>query len=55
MTDLKLAEAIVSLRPGAQWTFYGTDLATLIWHDTVQTRPTDADILAAVESLSEES
>lgn len=40
--------AIQSLRPGAQ--FVLTD-DTLDWHDTEQTRPTDAEIAAEINRL----
>lgn len=43
-----LAAALVALRPGAQWTATGNDLSSLVWLDTVQSRPTDAAISAAM-------
>lgn len=42
------ADALLSLRPGAQWTLRGDDLE---WLDTVQTQPTDAEIAAEVARL----
>ena len=42
------ADALVSLRPGAQWTLNGDDLE---WLDTEQTQPTDAEITAEVARL----
>jgi hypothetical protein len=43
--------ALYSLRPKASWTFRGDDLE---WHDTVQTRPTDAEIATEVARLQAE-
>jgi len=42
-------EALVSLRPGAQWTIPAD--GNLIWHDTEQTQPTDAEIEAEIVRL----
>lgn len=44
-------EALLSLRPGAQWTLCGDDLE---WVDTVQTQPTDAEIAAEIVRLQAE-
>jgi hypothetical protein len=42
------ADAIISLRPGAQWVLRGDNLE---WMDTEQTQPTDAEITAEVARL----
>ena len=42
------ANALQSLRPGAQWVLRGDDLE---WLDTEQTQPTDAEINAEVARL----
>jgi hypothetical protein len=42
------AEALQSLRPGAQWVLRGDDLE---WLDTSQIRPTDEEIQAEVARL----
>jgi hypothetical protein len=42
------ADALQSLRPGAQWVLRGDDLE---WMDTAQTQPTDAEITAEVIRL----
>ena len=44
------ANALQSLRPGAQWVLRGDDLE---WLDTEQTQPTDAEITAEVARLQE--
>jgi len=41
-------EALLSLRPGAEWTLRGDDLE---WLDTNQTQPTEAEISAEVARL----
>ena len=43
------ADAILSLRPGAQWVLRGDDLE---WLDTNQTQPTEAEITAEVVRLT---
>lgn len=43
--------ALSSLRPGAQWVLRGDELE---WHDTEQTKPTDAEIEAEVARLQAE-
>ena len=40
--------ALQSLRPNASWTIRGDDLE---WHDTEQTRPTDAEIATELARL----
>jgi uncharacterized small protein (DUF1192 family) len=42
------ADALQSLRPGAQWVLRGDDLE---WLDTEQTQPTDAEIAAEITRL----
>lgn len=43
-----LAEALQSLRPGAQWAIIGDEVR---WLDAVQTRPTDAEIAAEISRI----
>ena len=44
-------EALLSLRPNAQWTLRGDDLE---WVDTLQTQPTEAEIQAEIVRLQAE-
>lgn len=46
---IKKADAILSLRPRAEWTLRGDDLE---WLDQTQSRPTDAEIEAEVSRLT---
>jgi hypothetical protein len=52
MTHAQIANALVSLRPGAQWAFAGDTLDALTWLDESQSRPTDAEITAEAERLA---
>lgn len=45
------SQALLSLRPGAEWVLRGDELE---WLDTKQTRPTDAEIAAEVTRLQAE-
>ena len=45
------ADALQSLRPGAQWVLRGDDLE---WLDTEQTQPTEAEITAEIARLQAE-
>ncbi len=47
-----ISDALSSLRPGAQWTVAGNNLAGIIWHDEDQDRPTDSEIEAEVSRLT---
>jgi hypothetical protein len=44
-------EALLSLRPKAQWTLRGNDLE---WVDTIQTEPTESEINAEIARLQAE-
>lgn len=51
---INIVDAIQSLRPGAIWTYHhGKDNfdEALIWHDEVQSRPTEAELNAEIERL----
>lgn len=44
-------EALIMLRPNAQWTIEGDDLSTLQWNDLEQMRPTDDEIISKAREL----
>ena len=44
-------DALISLRPGAQWSWLGLEYSGLNWLDTEQTKPTAAEINAEIERL----
>ena len=46
--------ALISLRPGAEWTLNGDTYEGLVWLDTVQKKPTVEEINKEIERLIEE-
>lgn len=45
------SDALISLRPGAEWTWSGLEYSGLNWLDTEQAKPTVAEINAEIERL----
>ena len=43
-----IAEALLFLRPGAEWSLDGDTFEGIIWHDKEQTMPTRAELDAAL-------
>lgn len=53
--DRSLGQALVNLRPGAEWTLVDSfDVKTLVWHDRSQSRPSDEQILAEQKRILDE-
>ncbi len=48
MTNVEITKALQDIRPGAEWTLSGDDYANIEWLDTNQTKPTLAQIQAAI-------
>ena len=46
-----IAEALLALRPGAEWVLRGEDYTGLEWLDTSQTKPTETEINSKISSL----
>ena len=46
---IRKSDALLSLRPGAEWIIKGDEVE---WLDTEQTQPTDAEIQAKVDELT---
>jgi hypothetical protein len=44
----KIAKALMSLRPKAEWTLLGDDYSNIEWLDTKQTKPTLAEVEAEI-------
>jgi hypothetical protein len=56
---IKIPQALLSLRPGAQWTCYGNRYEDLVWHELPeeeggQTKPTEDEIAAKILELRAE-
>ncbi len=47
-------DAVISLRPGAQWSWTGTEYSGLTWLDTEQTKPTVQEINTEIERLKQQ-
>jgi hypothetical protein len=47
-------DALISLRPGAQWSWSGTEYSGLTWLDTEQTKPTVQEINTEIERLKQQ-
>lgn len=44
----KIAKALMSLRPKAEWTLLGDDYSNIEWLDTKQTKPTLSEVEAEI-------
>ena len=54
-TTIKITDALLSLRPGAQWTHYGGGYESLTLHDENELPPpTEEEIVAEIERLQAE-
>jgi hypothetical protein len=49
------ADAIKSLRPGAEWTMSGDDVENIIWHTEGVTPLTQAEVDAEIARLEQEA
>jgi hypothetical protein len=47
-------DALISLRPGAQWSWSGHEYSGLTWFDTEQTKPTVQEINTEIERLKQQ-
>ena len=45
------AEAVMSLRPNAEWVMNGDDVANIIWHTEGVTPLTEAEVAAEIKRL----
>ena len=46
-----ITDAIMSLKPGAEWVLRGTEYSGLEWLDSSQTKPTETEINSKISSL----
>jgi hypothetical protein len=49
------AEAVMSLRPGAEWTMNGDEVENIIWHTEGVQPLTTAEVVAEVARLEQEA
>ena len=48
-----IGQALLSLRPGAQWVLRGNDYSGIEWLDSSQTKPTETEVTNKVAELDE--
>jgi hypothetical protein len=46
-----ITHALQSLRPGAQWVLNGETYEGIVWHDTVQTKPSIIEVHTEIDRL----
>jgi len=46
-----IADALVALKPGAQWVLRGTEYSGLEWMDSGQTQPTETEVNSKISAL----
>ena len=46
-----ITDAILQLKPGAEWVFRGTEYSGLEWLDSNQTKPTETEINSKISEL----
>ena len=51
---IAIPDALVSLRPGAQWLMNGMSYSDLVWQDENQTQPTELEVLTEVARLKQQ-
>jgi hypothetical protein len=54
INDIKkigVGDALISLRPGAQWVLNGTSYSDLVWMDENQTKPSELEVITEVDRL----
>lgn len=56
---VKIPQALLSLRPGAQWTHYGEGYDDIVWHELPeeeggQSKPTKEEVITEIERLQAE-
>ena len=52
---MTIADALQSLRPGAEFTFNDDDLSTITWHTQGVTTPTQEEVNNEIKRLEEEA
>jgi hypothetical protein len=52
--QINIVDAILTLKPNAQWVLKGNEYTGLEWLDDVQTKPTEEEINTEIERLIQE-
>jgi hypothetical protein len=51
---MDIVNALIKLKPGASWELNGDSYEGLIWKDTEQTKPTEAELIAECDRFQSE-
>jgi hypothetical protein len=51
---MKISDAILRIRPKAQFVIYGEDYSTIVWHKLEGEVPTEAEIKKAINEIEAE-
>ena len=49
---IRISDALVKLRPGAEWSIDNNSYADLTWLDTEQTKPTEEEVVQKIAELT---
>ena len=49
---IRISDALVKLRPGAEWSIDNNSYAELTWLDTEQTKPTEEEVVQKIAELT---
>lgn len=49
---ITISDALISLRPGADWYCVGNEYSGLVWRDEVQTQPTEEEVSGEIARLT---
>ena len=49
-----ISDALISLLPGIQWSMYGSDYSTIVWHEEVDNTPTLEQLEQEILRLQQE-
>lgn len=49
---IRIADALLELRPGAEWSIDNNSYAELNWLDTEQTKPTEEEVVQKIAELT---
>ena len=47
-----ISDALLSLKPNAEWNMNGTEYSSITWLDSSETKPTEDEVTAEIERLN---